>query len=134
MPKASNNVKEQLQTLEKIVKKILRKSLKDNTLDYTVQITTSSLEPGKIKYAAQISAPAKGVQPITFIYDNYEMLKASLEESEKELSKKKVEITFHQSRINSYNNKVKQHEERMKQLEDPEYEEDEDIPMEEITL
>jgi len=123
-----------LQTLEKIVKKILRKSLKDNTLDYTVQITTSSLEPGKIKYAAQISAPAKGVQPITFIYDNYEMLKASLEESEKELSKKKVEITFHQSRINSYNNKVKQHEERMKQLEDPEYEEDEDIPMEEITL
>lgn len=131
MPKASNNVKEQLQTLEKLVKKILRKSLKDNTLDYTVQFTTSNLEPGKIKYAAQISSPSKGVQPITFIFDTFETLKASLEEAEKEIDKKKVELIFHESRINSYKNKIKQHEERVVQLNDPEYK-DEEIEMEEV--
>lgn len=116
--------------LEKLVKRILRKSLKDNTLDYTVQITTSSLEPSKIKYAAQISSPTKGVQPITFIFDNYNDLEASLKEAEKEINKKVVELTFHESRINSYKSKIEQHEARIKELNDPEHEEDDDIEME----
>lgn len=133
MPQLNNSAKEQLLKLEKITKKIIRKSLKDNTLDYTVQITVSSLNPGKLQYACQISSPAGGVQPITFIFDDYKTLESSLEEAEKELNPLKVEIAFHKNRINNYKNKTAQHEERVKQLEDPEYDpEIDNIPMEQV--
>jgi hypothetical protein len=107
--------------LEKLVKKVIRKSLKNNTLEYTVQISTSSLEPGKLKYAAHISSPAAGVQPVTMVFDTFALLEAALEESVKEFNPQKVELAFHESRINSYNNKVKQHEQRVKVLTDPNY-------------
>lgn len=122
-------------TLEKLVKKVIRKSLKNNTLDYTVQFSVSNVDtPGKVKYAAMISSPANGVQPITFMFDNYKDLEASLKEAEKGVNKKEVELTFHQSRINSYNARIKQHEERMAKLNDPEYDErEEEIEMEEVS-
>lgn len=135
MPQQNNSVKEQLLTLEKLVKKILRKSLKDNTLDYTIQFTVSSLEPGKVKYAAQISAPAKGVQPITFIFSKFEDLEASLTEAITGIDRKKVELTFHESRIDTYKSKIAQHEDRVNKLNDPEYDETEDnIAMEEVSV
>lgn len=136
MPKANNSAKEQLLTLEKLVNKVIRKSLKNNTLDYTVQITTSSLEPGEVKYAAMITSPAGGVQPITFVFDTYALLEGSLVEAAKELNPKKVEIAFHENRINSYKNKIVQHEERVANLKDPDFtdeiEDDEDIEMEQV--
>ncbi len=129
------NAREQLSKLEKIVKKILRKSLKNNTLDYTVQISISSLEPTKVKYSAFISSPNKEVQPIIFSYDNYELLEASLLGAEKEYNPRTVEIAFHDSRINTYAAKTKEHEARKAQLEDPNYDAEEDaIPMEEVSV
>lgn len=134
MPQPNNSVREQLLKLEKHAKKILRKSLKDNTLDYAIQFTVSSMEPGKVKYATQISSPAKGVQPITFIFDKYEDLEASLKEAVNGIDRKMVELTFHESRIDTYKNKISQHEDRMKQLSDPDYNEEEDnIAMEEVS-
>jgi hypothetical protein len=130
--KKNANAREQLSKLEKTVKKILRKSLKNNTLDYTVQISISSLEPGNVKYSAFISSPNKDVQPIIFSYDNFEMLEAALLEAEKQYNPTTVEVAFHESRINTYKSKIEQHEERKKQLEDPEYKEEDDIPMEEV--
>lgn len=118
--------------LEKYVKRVIRKSLKDNTLDYTIQFTVSNLEPGKVKYAAQISSPAKGVQPITYVFDTYKDLEAALVESETELNKTNVELAFHQSRINTYESKIQQHKERIVVLESGEPEEDDDIEMEEV--
>lgn len=134
MPQQNNNAKEQLLKLEKHAKKILRKSLKDNTLDYTIQFTVSSMEPGKIKYATQISSPAKGVQPITFIFDKFEDLEASLIEAIDGIDKRKVELTFHESRIDTYKSKIEQHKSRVEKLNDPEYDEEEDnIPMEMVS-
>lgn len=125
--------------LEKLVKKVIRKSLKNNTLDYTVQISVSSLDPGKLQYAAHISSPASGVSQITYIYDTFDLLLAALKESEKSFSPEKVEIAFHTNRINMYKNKAAQHEKRVEQLNDPDYDpkkELEDllgeIPMEEV--
>ncbi len=133
MPKANSNKKENLQELEKLVRRVIRKSLKNNTLDYTVQFTISNLEPGKVKYAAMITSPANGVQPITFIFDSYKTLEASLREAEKELNPQKVEVAFHENRINSYKNKITQHEERVKVLKDPKYvPEDDEIEMEAV--
>lgn len=135
MPDKDNSVKERLLTLEKLVKKVIRKSLKDNTLDYSIQFSVSNLdEPGKIKYAAMISSPAKGVQPITFMFDNYKDLEASLKEAEKAINRKAVELTFHQSRINNYKRQIQLHEARMEKLNDPEYDENEDlIEMEQVS-
>lgn len=121
-----------LQELEKLVKKVIRKSLKDNTLDYTVQFTLSNIEPGKVKYAAMISAPARGVQPITYVFHSFNDLKAALIESETEINKDKVEVAFHESRINSYESKIQQHKERIVQIEAGETEEDDGIEMEQV--
>lgn len=128
---SSNTTREQLVELEKLVKKVIRKSLKDNTLDYTVQMSISSLEPSKVKYAALISSPAKGVQPITFVFDKFEDLKSALIMAETEINRDKVEIAFHQDRITSYENKIQQHKERIVMIESGE-KENEDIEMEEV--
>ena len=131
MPKGTTN--ENLRELEKLVKKVIRKSLKDNTLDYTVQYTMSSLDPGQVKYAAQISSPAKGVQPITFVFDTYNDLKNSLIEAEQELDRSKVELIFHQNRINTYKTKIDAHEERIKKIKSGEPDEEDDgIELEEV--
>lgn len=121
-------------TLEKLVKKIIRKSLKNNTLDYQIQFSLGNLsEPGKVKYDVMISSPAKGVQPITFSYTNYEDLKAALEAGIIGINKKEVELTFHQSRINAYESRIEQHKARMEKLNDPDYDEsEEEIEMEEV--
>lgn len=133
MPQPNNSAREQLLKLEKLARRVIRKSLKDNTLDYTVQITMSSLDPGKLQYACQITSPANGVQPITFIFDTYKDIEAALVEAEKELNPVKVEVAFHENRIISYKNKIQQHEERVTQLNDPDYKPDEeDIEMEEV--
>lgn len=128
MPKGTN--KENLLELEKLVKKILRKSLKDNTLDYTVQYSISSVNPGEVKYAAQITAPKDGVQPITFIFDSYNDLKNALTEAVDEIDAEKVELIFHRSRINSYKSKIASHEKRMDQIEKGETVDE--VPMEEV--
>lgn len=121
--------------LEKHVKKIIRKSLKNNTLDYTVQFSVSNVDtPGKVKYAAMISSPANGVQPITFMADSFDELEAVLRAGIDGINKKDVELTFHQSRINSYTARIKQHEERMAKLNDPDYDEtEEEIEMEQVS-
>lgn len=130
MLKQSNNEKEMLRELEKLVKKIIRKSLKDNTLDYTCQFSVSSLEPEKVKYAVLISSPAKGVQPITFVFDKFEDLKNALVEAQTSIDKNKVELAFHQDRINSYESKIQQHKARITIIESGE--DEDEIEMEEM--
>lgn len=132
MPKEVNTAREQLRVLQKTIKKIIRKSLKDNTLDYTVQISMSSLEPDQIKYAAQISSPAKGVQPITFSFNTFKDLEAALEKSVDEINREQVELVFHENMVNSLENRIEAHKSRIKQIEDGEFESDDDIPMEEV--
>lgn len=133
MPKQNNSTREHLLKLEKVVKRVIRKSLKNNTLDYTVQITVSSLEPGKLQYAAHISSPASGVNAITFVYDTFDLLLAALKEAEKEFNPQKVELAFHANRINNYKNKIKQHEKRVETLESPDYDPETDgILLEEV--
>lgn len=92
----------------------------------------SSLEPSILKYACQITSPASGVQPITFICNSFSELEASLELAAKELNPLKVELTFHENRINTFKNKIDQHQARVDQLNDPNYKPEDDIPMEEV--
>lgn len=132
MPNKNSAPKENLHELEKLAKKIIRKSLKDSTLNYTVQFTISNLEPGKVKYAVGIDSPRQGVQPITFVYDDYNTLKKVLEESIETIDLKAIEIAFHEDRINTYKNRQQAHEIRKLQLEKGEVEEDDGIELEEV--
>ena len=134
MTKKELTTNESLIELEKLVKKIIRKSLKDNTLNYTVQVSRSNLDPNKTKYSVGIDSPRQGVQPITFSYYSYEVLKKVLEESVNTIDKKSIEIAFHEDRINSYKQRLQAHEERKLMLEsgEAEIEEDDGIDMEEV--
>ena len=132
MSKEVKTAKEQLRVLEKTVKKIIRKSLKNNTLDYTVQISISNLEPDQVKYAAQISSPAKGVQPITYSFNTFGDLQNALEASVQEINREQVELVFHQNMLTSLENRIRAHKERIKQIEDGEFEVDEEIELEEV--
>jgi len=120
--------------LEKLVRKVIRLAFKDNTLDYTVQISTSSLEPGKVKYSFMINGLKKEIQPIAMSYYSYADCKAVLEGLLKEVNTVEVEKMFHQGRINVYKNAISSHEDRLKQIEEhpEEVEEDNEIEMEEV--
>lgn len=102
---------------EKIIKKIIRNIFKDSTLDYTVQVSVSSIEPGKLKYSALISSPSRHVQEVPFRFDSMKELVSALEAALKEFKYDDIEKAEVQSRINVYKNKVKELEEYYEQIE-----------------
>jgi hypothetical protein len=132
MAKKEVNIAENVLELEKIIKKVIRKSFKDNTLDYTCQISVSSLEPGKVKYGFMINGLKKEIQPIAMSYYSYNEAKTVLEGLLVEINHEDVEKMFHQGRINVYTNAIKSHEERLAHIEEHGLEEDDGIEMEEV--
>lgn len=131
MPK-TDTVAESVLQLEKLVRKVIRVAFKDNTLDYTVQISTSSLEPGKVKYGFMINGLKKEIQPIAMSYYSYADCKAVLEGLLLEVNPVEVEKMFHQGRINVYNHAISSHQERLEEIEKNGLEPDDGIQMEEV--
>lgn len=118
--------------LEKLVRKVIRLAFKDNTLDYTVQIATTSLEPGKVKYGFMINGLKKEIQPIAMSFYSFEECIAVLEGLLKNVDTVEVEKMFHQGRINVYTNAISSHKERLDEIEKNGVEEDDGIVMEEV--
>lgn len=118
--------------LERLVQKVIRKGFKDSTLDYTVQVATTSLEPGKVKYGFMINGLKKEIQPIAMSYYSFDECKAVLEGLLVEIDPLKVEQMFHQGRINVYKNAISSHEDRMAYLEKNGLEEPDGIEMEAV--
>lgn len=131
-PKSEPNVAKGVLELEKLVRKVIRLAFKDNTLDYTVQICTTSLEPGKVKYGFMINGLKKEIQPIAMSYYSYDECKAVLEGLLTEVNPVEVEKMFHKGRINVYKNAISSHEERLEQIEKNGLDPDGDIEMEEV--
>lgn len=133
-PKQRPAVSDNILDLERLIKKVIRKAFKDNTLDYTVQISVSSLEPGKVKYGFMINGLKKEIQPIALSWESYAECKGVLEGLLTEVDTVKLEKMFHQGRINVYTNAISSHEERLKYIEKhpEEAKEDASIPMEEV--
>lgn len=123
---------ENVQELEKLVKKVIRLAFKDNTLDYTIQIASTSLEPGVVKYGFMINGLKKEIQPIAMSFDTYAECKAVLEGLLEEVNTEKLERLFHEGRINVYKNAISSHEERLKQIDEEGVEEDDGIEMERV--
>lgn len=111
-----SDVAEDILALERLVKKVIRKAFKDGTLDYTVQIAASSLEPGKVKYGFMINGLKKEIQPITLSFYSYKEAKSVLEGLLTEVNLEELEKMFHQGRINVYTNAISSHEDRLKHI------------------
>lgn len=126
------DIKQNMLDLERLIKKVIRKGFKDNTLDYTVQISISSMEPGKVKYGFMINGLKKEIQPIALSYYSYQDCKNVLEGMLKEVNPLEVEMSFHQGRINVYTNAISSHEERLKYIEEHGLEDPDGIEMEEV--
>jgi hypothetical protein len=104
-----------LRNIEKKLVK-LRKNFKRIDLDYTVQVSISSTNPRKVVYACQMTPPADGLAPITFIADTAEQLMQILDEAIKKFDDKKVEISYHEAQIVASKNNIVRHEEIIAEL------------------
>lgn len=131
-PTRQVNNAEDIAVLEKLVKKLIRTGFKDNTLDYTVQIAISSLEPGKVKYGFMVNGLKKEIDMFAHSFYTFREAKAVLEGMIKEINPLEVEKTFHKGRINVYKSAITSHEGRLETISDPNYKPDEDIEMEQV--
>lgn len=91
------------------------KNLNRNDLDWTVQVSISSTEPDKIKYCAQIEAPANGLQPITWVCNSYDELIEKLKISEKGLDQDAVMKAWHEGEIARAEALIKYHKEALEE-------------------
>ena len=102
--------------LRKLVNQIL-KNLNRNDLDWTVQVSISSLESRGLTYSCQIQSPSNALQPVTFIKKSYKELKEALEVAAKELNTDQVSLAYNNAEIKRSKEKLDYHKKEAKALE-----------------
>lgn len=105
-------MEKELKESRNLVNKII-KNLNRNDLDWTVQISISSVRPDMVNYCCQIEAPANGLQPITWVCDSYEKLRDSLKVAVKGLNPEEVEKAWHKAEIERAEALIKYHKESL---------------------
>lgn len=100
-----------------LVNKIV-KNFKRNDLDWTVQLSVSSIHPDKVSYCAQIEAPANGLQPLTWVKGSWKELEDALKLAEKGLNQDEVDKAYYKSEIERAKQKQQFFEEKLKELEE----------------
>lgn len=118
-----STTREDLQKIEKAIVK-LRKKVGRFDINYTVQAAISSVDPTVVVYAAQLTAPADGLAPITFIGDKgLDDLLEQIKLTTKNVDYEAVEIAYHEAQIKACDRTKLGHEERIKAIQNPEPEE-----------
>lgn len=107
-----------LQNIEKAVVR-LRNKLNRVDINYNIQISISSTDPEHVTYAAQLTSPAEGLAPMTFIADSAEEIITQIKVTTKSINQEKVEIAYHKAQIKSCERTILGHEERIKAIENP---------------
>ena len=93
------------------------KNLKNNQIDWTVQVSESSLRPESIAYSAQIEAPAAGLQPLTWVKDSpSELLEALRDAASNGVNALKVEKAWHEAEIKRAEQLIKAHRLKLDEL------------------
>lgn len=118
----ANQTKEDLQKIEKAMVK-LRNKAKRSDLDYTVQISISSADPQVVRYAAQMTPPAEGLAPVTFIEHDTESLVNKIKLATKGINYEEIEKAYHSAQIDAAKRTIAHHEDRVYRIENPEEEE-----------
>lgn len=110
----------------------LRNNLKRADLDYTVQASVSSVDPSVVRYAAQMTAPANGLAPVTFIADSPEALIEKIKLAQKNIDYEEVEKAYHAAQIEACHRTIEFHKERMERIDNPETEPADDDETKEV--
>lgn len=108
----NKDFKQAILLINKIIKKIGRADI-----DWTIQVSTSSIHPERLVYCAQIESPANGLAPLTWVKNNWKELVEALEQAEKDLDQETVEKAYYASEIKRAEEKKKFFEEKLMELE-----------------
>lgn len=111
----ADTIKKTIYDAEKLANKF-RKKLKRNDVEFNIQISLSSADPGQIYYALQFTSVADGVAPITFIKRSPEELISSLETQLEKIDTDEIEKTYHESQINHAERTITFHKERIEEI------------------
>lgn len=112
----------ELKKIEKFVLK-LRNKMKRADIDYTVQLSRNSADPGKIRYAISMTAPANGLAPVVFIADSSDEIIEQLKASAKKIDYAAIEIAYHEAQIEACKRTILGHEERIEAIKNGEADE-----------
>ena len=106
-----------LKSAEKAIVK-LRNKLKRVDLNYTVQISINSTDPTRVAYAAQMTPPAEGLAPVTFIsYESMEDLVKKIKLATEHIDYTEVEKAYHAAQIEACERTIQGHRDRLEVLE-----------------
>ena len=113
----SKDIGKNLHDAERAMNRLRNKFNKVDS-DYVVQISISSVDPGTVKYAASLTAPANGLQPVAFIADTAQDLVKQIKAFTKNVDYKMIEIAYHKAQIEACHRTIQGHEDRIKELEE----------------
>jgi hypothetical protein len=110
-----DTIKQTIYEVEKLAVKF-KKKLKRNDIDFNIQVSLSTTDPGQIYYALQFTSVAEGVAPITFIKKTPEDLITAVQAQLDSIDTAAVEKAYHESQINHAKRTITFHEERIEEI------------------
>lgn len=113
----ADNIKQTMQKAEKLAMKIKKKARRAD-IDYSVQVSMSSTDPGVIYYALQLTPLADGLAPMTFIKKTPEDLITAIEAQIDNLDEAYIEKAYHEAQITHAERTIKFHQERIVQIQE----------------
>lgn len=114
-----NQTKTDLQKIEKKLVK-LRNKMGRKDLEYLVQVSINSTDPTVVRYAVQMTPPAEGLAPITFIGNTVAELVERIEAATKGIDLTEVEKAYHEAQVVACERTIAHHKERLEKLNNPE--------------
>lgn len=111
----TDTIKSTILKAEKLAIKY-KKKVKRNDIDFRIQVSLSSADPGVIYYALQFTSLAEGVAPVTFLKANAEEFIEAIEAQLKIIDDTAVEVAYHEAQIYHAKRNIKFHEERIEEI------------------
>lgn len=118
MAKEKTQTVDELQKVEAALVKLRRKMGRAD-INYTVQVSIASTDPRVVRYAAQMTAPADGLAPVTFIGDSADELVAKIKIAAKNIDYDAIEVAYHEAQIQSCERTIVGHKERIETIKNP---------------
>ena len=97
-----------------LINKIL-KNLGDSSLDWTIQVSENTANPGKISYGCMIHASER-LEPITWVCDSWEDLQKELKKAGKELNRDMIDVAYYKSEQNRCDRLKAYYEEKVNEI------------------
>ena len=111
----TDTVQQTMKKAERLAIKI-KKKINRNDLDFSVQTSISTADPGQIYYAMQITSVAEGVAPMTFIDKDPVKFIEKIEAQVGNIDEKVIEKAYHEAQIAHAKRTIKFHEERIEEI------------------